>query len=114
MEKSRIQYSDGELIVHLYGEIDHHSVCAIRNGIDAAMYEKRPKSLVFELSDVDFMDSSGLGLILGRYAKANEIGTGIIVRNPKLRQENMLKMAHIQKILTIQHTEASQNEKKAE
>ena len=62
------------LIVRLDGEIDHHSAAEIRENLDNMIAETRPKSLVLELSDIDFMDSSGLGLVLGRYRRLQEIG----------------------------------------
>ena len=53
------------LSIRVRGEIDHHTASAIRQGIDATLFEKRPKKLLLDLSAVSFMDSSGLGLIMG-------------------------------------------------
>ena len=54
------------LIVFLEGDIDHHNARPIRSRIDTKVYIQRPDELIIDLSHVSFMDSSGLGLILGR------------------------------------------------
>ena len=62
--------SDGdELTVFINGEIDHYSAVWVRADIDAKIAEIRPKVTVLVLSKIDFMDSSGIGLIMGRYAR---------------------------------------------
>ena len=60
------------LTVFIEGDIDHHTARQIRSRIDTKVYIQRPDELILDLSRVCFMDSSGLGLILGRYAKAVE------------------------------------------
>ena len=70
------------LSVHVRGEIDHHTAASIRQGIDATLFEKRPARLILDLSAVSFMDSSGLGLIMGRYSVMKELGGEMTVWNP--------------------------------
>lgn len=53
--------TDGGLLVSVRGEIDHHTAAAIRTGMDALLFARRPARLVLDLSAVTFMDSSGLG-----------------------------------------------------
>ncbi len=64
----QIQYEDGYLSVRLQGEIDHHTARAFREELDHQLYLYHPRAFTLSLSGVDFMDSSGLGLILGRFA----------------------------------------------
>ena len=52
------------LTVSVGGEIDHHGAAPLRDGIDALIWEYRPKHLYLDMSGVEFMDSSGLGLIM--------------------------------------------------
>lgn len=101
-EKVTLSYSDDVLIASLFGEIDHHSAVDVRKEIDSALYAHVPKTLVLDVGGVDFMDSSGLGLIMGRYTKAKEIGTALVVRNPSVRSEKMLKMAGMDRIVRIE------------
>lgn len=61
------------LIVNLSGELDHHSAEKIREEIDLTM-DKGFKNLIFNFSKVSFMDSSGIGVIIGRYKKVQRKG----------------------------------------
>ncbi len=90
-----------KLIVSLDGEIDHHSAAEIREGIDKMIAVSRPKVMVLELSGIDFMDSSGLGLVLGRYRRLNEMGSQMVIKNPGARTEKILAMAGVDKLIKI-------------
>lgn len=101
----------GEMVVFLPHELDHYSSSLVRPVIDGALFEKHPKTLVFDLSGVEFMDSAGLGLILGRYARASVLGVPIIIRNASERQRRLLGMAQMHSIVKIEESEATYNEK---
>ena len=90
-----------KLIVSLDGEIDHHSAAEIREELDKMIAVNRPKIMVLELSGIDFMDSSGLGLVLGRYRRLNEIGSQMVIKNPGARTEKILAMAGVDKLIKI-------------
>lgn len=90
-----------KLIVSLDGEIDHHSAAEIREGLDKMIAVNRPKIMVLELSGIDFMDSSGLGLVLGRYRRLNEMGSQMVIKNPGARTEKILAMAGVDKLIKI-------------
>ena len=98
------------LIVRLDGEIDHHSAAEIRENLDNMIAETRPKSLVLELSDIDFMDSCGLGLVLGRYRRLQEIGAKMFIKNPSVRIEKILAMAGVDKLIRIIRTSEQNKE----
>ena len=97
----KITYREQTVIASLGGEIDHHSAVAVRGKIDEALFLYRPKILIIDIGRVDFMDSSGLGLIMGRLAKTKEIGTSLIVQNPSKRVMRMLKMAGLDRMIPI-------------
>ncbi len=84
---------NGQLIVSLRGEIDHHSAVSARTRIDAEIAALRPQRTVLDLKGIDFMDSSGLGLIMGRYARMQAIGGTLVLRNPDERIMRILKLA---------------------
>ncbi len=88
-----------KMVVFLSGEIDHHTCSEIRDGIDKLMVETKPKVLVIDLSDIGFMDSSGLGLILGRYRRANELNIQLLLSNVDKSVAKILKMAGVDKII---------------
>ena len=63
-----------ELIAALAGEIDHHNSKQIREAIDAELERGGYKLLTFDLESVSFMDSSGIGMVMGRYRKMSYLG----------------------------------------
>ena len=116
-EKRRIGYesdfSGGLLVVRILGEIDHHSAVEMRTGIDEEIFERRPEKLILDLSGVEFMDSSGLGLILGRYATVQKIKGELVVLNPNDRVMKILKLAGAERIIKIESIDIkSENERK--
>ena len=90
---------DGKMICCLSGEIDHHSSRNIRDSIDKLIIQNRPKVLVLDLSEIAFMDSSGLGLVLGRYRKMKECAGEMFLCNTNERTLKILKMAGVDKII---------------
>ncbi|GAA0177429.1 anti-sigma F factor antagonist [Clostridium sediminicola] len=57
------------LIVYLSGELDHHSAEDVRNKIDDMIARTNSLNLILDFSNVNFMDSSGIGVVIGRYKK---------------------------------------------
>lgn len=113
MIKKRCSYKtekrDNALCITLQGEIDHHSAVSIRSEIDAIIYEERPDRVFLDMSAIDFMDSSGLGLIMGRYALMQRIGGELTLRSPNERIIKILKLAGLDRIIKIE--EGEENEK---
>lgn len=104
-EKNRVR-------IMLCGEIDHHSAVAIRREIDAMLMHTRPKQLIIDLSSVEFMDSSGLGLIMGRFSLMEKLGGETILRNPADRVKKILTLAGMERIIRIEKRKANANESK--
>lgn len=93
---------DGEsLTVLLAGEIDHHAAASVREEIDGYIYRLRPKVTVLDLSRIDFMDSSGLGLIMGRLSLMREIGGGAAVKNPSEKVLRIVRLAGLDRMIEI-------------
>lgn len=90
---------EDKMIIYLSGEIDHHSAKDIRESVDRLLIMQRPDKLILDLSGVDFMDSSGLGLILGRYRKIKESGGEMYLANVSDRTLRILKMAGVDKLI---------------
>lgn len=65
---------DGLVIARLSGDIDHHGAKALRESIDNAVTSIGAKELELDFRDVSFMDSSGIGLVMGRYRLMTELG----------------------------------------
>lgn len=79
---------DNTLIVAMAGELDHHSSENVRAKIDNKIDEFGIKNLIFDFSDVNFMDSSGIGVVIGRYKKIMEYGgkVGIVSLKPNIKR----------------------------
>lgn len=89
---------NGELLsAGLYGEIDHHTAADMRMLIDSEIESLLPKSLILDFSEVQFMDSSGIGLILGRKRLIESMGGGLYIKNVS---------PHIRKIISVAGLEA--------
>lgn len=95
------EFCDGELRVVLNGEINHRSVAPIREAIDEKVLELCPQNLVLDLADAPFMDSSGLGLIMGRYHRMKELGGTLTVANPSAGHQKIFKAAGLNKLIKI-------------
>ena len=68
------EIKENTLIVSLCGEIDHHVAGKIREDIDGEMKLYKAENLIMNFADVTFMDSSGVGMVLGRHKKIKEMG----------------------------------------
>ncbi len=97
----KLEAENGILTACIIGEIDHHNAKFARRKIDVELESTRPGELILDLSGVNFMDSSGLGLILGRYNKATELGIGFAVKNPTPATMKILSLAGGERIIKI-------------
>lgn len=76
-----ITYENGVVTARIGGEIDHHAAPRIRAQIDAKCEACRPNRLILDFGSVSFMDSSGIGLIMGRYRMISLLGGRLEVVN---------------------------------
>ena len=89
------------LKIKLRGEIDHHSASAVRTNMDEMIKSRLPKRLVVDMSAVDFMDSSGLGLIMGRYSLMQGLGGETCVLDPSPATERIMNLAGMERVINI-------------
>ena len=89
------------MIITLSGDIDHHSAKRIRGEIDNSLFTNRPKRAVMDMSEVEFMDSAGLGLILGRIACAEKIGCRLTLLSPSPQVMRILDLAGAGRLIEI-------------
>lgn len=90
------------LYAFLKGEIDHHTAPNIREAIDDALSSSESaKTLILDFSDVSFMDSSGVGLVMGRYRYALTLDKKVRVDNLDERNYKIMQMSGISKIAEI-------------
>lgn len=86
---------------YLSGEIDHHSATAIREKIDVAAERNMPSLLVLDFTGVNFMDSSGIGLVMGRYRNIVRRGAKLHITGTSPQIYKVMKLSGIEKLATI-------------
>ena len=93
---------NGDVVTaYLDGEIDHHSAGVMRNEIDAAVEKNTPAMLILDLRDVSFMDSSGIGLVMGRYKLLKPYGAELHVTNTSPQIGKVMKLAGLDRLAKI-------------
>lgn len=102
--KCRINFSENMLTAYLEGEIDHHSVKPVREEIDNTIDRLQPKALALDFSGVTFMDSSGIGLVMGRYRKIAPYNAQLYVFNPPPSIAKVMRLSGIDKIAKIENS----------
>ncbi|MGN1120589.1 MAG: anti-sigma factor antagonist [Oscillospiraceae bacterium] len=87
-------YNDGRrMTAALSGDIDHHSARALRAELDEQISFSRPEQLILDFAEVGFMDSSGIGLILGRLKAVRAIGGDILIKNARSDIEAVIRLS---------------------
>lgn len=87
------------LIVKVKGELDHHSSDSIRRKVDQELMSVSIKHGVFDFSELSFMDSSGIGMLVGRYRIVQQLGGKMWVVCVDERINRILEMAGIYRII---------------
>ncbi len=97
MKKMNVSFSfhQGELTAYLQGEIDHHTARSMRQRIDGEAERLHPTLLILDFSKVAFMDSSAIGLIMGRYRLMQLIGGYIRVSNVPPHLKRIVELSGI-------------------
>lgn len=90
----------GCLIIGLNADLDHHVADGLRQVVDALMEERRTKNIIFNFEKVNFMDSSGIGLIMGRYKKFHDRGRICIIK-PCKSVERILQISGLHKLVNV-------------
>ena len=104
----KIESSDGTVTVFLEGEIDHHSAKAIREEIDNEIQTAEAKLLILDFRDVTFMDSSGIGLVMGRYRLTSMNSGRVEVINTSPQIYKVMRIAGLDRLASIEKTAKAQ------
>ena len=87
------------LSVRLTGELDHRAADALRGELDGLIENTGARRLVLDLSGLEFMDSSGVGLIIGRYKRMKRRGGSVAVAGVGPRIDKVLRVSGLYQIL---------------
>ena len=99
------------LIVTLKGELDHNSAEEVRVKIDDKIDMNEAKNIILDFSGVSFMDSSGIGAVMGRYKKISYRGGNLFISNVNKNVNKIFELAGLYKVIkkynTIEEAEGS-------
>ena len=106
----RIQSNGETVTAFLEGEIDHHTAAEMREAIDAELVGGTVKLLILDFREVTFMDSSGIGLVMGRYRqiKYNDGELQVINTSPQIYK--VMRIAGLERLAVIEKGERKRSE----
>lgn len=87
------------LIVSIDCELDHHASETVRRRVDGELQRLMPQKVIFDFSGVSFMDSSGIGVIMGRYKNIQRANGTAIMVNVKPEIKKVFEIAGITKLI---------------
>ena len=97
----RIEQTGEVLTAYLGGEIDHHTAKNMRQEIDNAVELNMPTLLILDFTDVSFMDSSGIGLVMGRYRTLSKTGAELHISGTSPQIYKVMKLAGLERLARI-------------
>lgn len=89
------------LIVIINGELDHHYVEYLKRKVDTELLKSSVKNVVFDFTKVNFMDSSGIGVIMGRYKNIQKLRGKVAIVNPNSQVKRIFEMSGILRIIPV-------------
>ncbi len=92
------------LIVSLSGELDHHTAKKVKDTVEEVIRNKGVTNLILDLSSLTFMDSSGIGVIIGRYKLIKSIGGNVAIVSTVSSVDKLLTMSGIKRIIEVFNT----------
>lgn len=97
----KYQVEENCLTIFLPKEVDHHQAEEIRNDADAMIERNHIKYVIFDFGETEFMDSSGIGAVMGRYRLVHLIGGEVWGVHANARIKKILTMSGVTKIMQI-------------
>lgn len=89
------------LLVSLSGELDQYAVADLKSKIDIEIQAAQKRNLIIDLSKVSLMDSSGIGLIVGRYKIIHSLGGKLVICGVNEYVDKMITLSGIKKIIPL-------------
>lgn len=97
----RTQVADSVVVAYLSGELDQHAAAPIREEIDARCVDAAAKTLVLDFGGVTFMDSSGVGLVMGRFRLMQSLGGELMLSNLPPSIKRVMRMAGLERLAAL-------------
>lgn len=89
------------IIEFMATELDHHIASEVRDEIDDVLMSKSIKNIIFDFKNINFMDSSGIGVIIGRYKKISNDGGKVMIINANDRIKKIFNLSGMNKIIDV-------------
>lgn len=89
------------IIFKICGELDHHIASDIAAECDDAVIKSNAVNIIFDFSELSFMDSSGIGTIMGRYKKINGFGGCVIIASPTTQVMRLITISGLKRIIKV-------------
>lgn len=89
------------MIVQITGEIDHYTSTQIRSQLESALYDLNCRNIIFFMENVSFMDSSGIGMFIGRYKQLQAMGGRIAIVQANGKTAEILHLSGLTKIIPL-------------
>ena len=89
------------ILIKIDGELDHHMASRIKDASDKKMQSTNAVNVIFDLTNMTFMDSSGIGVIMGRFKKARTLGGKTAIFGTDAQTLRIMKMSGIDKVVKI-------------
>jgi stage II sporulation protein AA (anti-sigma F factor antagonist) len=99
----RLETIGTTLVAKIDGEIDHHTAAELRSKIDRELIMRNIVNLVLDFDGVTFMDSSGIGVIAGRYKEIKARGGKVMVIRVRPQVDKILEISGLKSILECSH-----------
>lgn len=98
----KMECKENEVVAYLDGELDHHSIKNMREEIDQSIERLKPKELTLDFKNVTFMDSSGIGLVMGRYRAMELMNGKLNVKNASLHIRKVMRLAGLDRLANFE------------
>ena len=94
-----VNFDNQTMIVKLVGELDEHSAEFVRRKLDTLFAENAFAQVVLDLSRMSFMDSTGIGVVIGRYKLLRKTNKKLLIKSPSPTVDKIFKMSGLYEII---------------
>ena len=105
--QTQYEVADSYLIVKVPKELDHHHADIMRGEVELLIHIHRAKNLIFDFEETEFMDSSGIGVLIGRSRNLGFSNGIVYARNLNARVKKIFKASGLYKIIYVIPEEAT-------
>ncbi len=97
----QVEITGRTLVAHIDGELDQHSAGSVRRELDRCLRRTGVVNLVLDFSRLQFMDSSGIGVIIGRYKLVKSLGGDVAVVSASASMDRIITASGLKRIMTV-------------